>query len=50
MSMLILRPMRWMPWMVVARRTTAGGTGHEAVRGQLDQAKQRQTADTQALL
>ena len=35
---------------VVARRTTAGGTGHEAVRVQLEQAKERQAADSAELL
>ena len=35
---------------VVAKRTTAGGTGHEAVKVQLEQAKQRQKDDMQVLL
>ncbi|MDD7203352.1 MAG: argininosuccinate lyase [Coriobacteriales bacterium] len=31
---------------IVARRITAGGTGHDAVKVQLDQARERLTADT----
>ena len=34
---------------VVRRRTTEGGTGHEAVKAQLAQAEERQARDTAAL-
>ncbi len=35
---------------VVSRRTTAGGTGHEAVKAQLEQASARQAADEESLV